>query len=342
MLPTAEKQRHQPMQILLDRLVFHARHGVMPQERTVGGRFEVSLRLDIDDRDAHPALCHDRLSGTADYAEMCRLIRCEMDSPSALIEHVAGRIARRVVRNFPTVRQVEVSVRKCTPPVGGFDGAGAEVRHILRRQLVAWDFDGTIADTSAGIVRTMQATFRQLGLPQPEPQSVCATIGLPLVESIGLLSKLNGDALTQAASLYHELFETVGTTGITLFPGVAETLRRQHEAGFFVAVATSRGHISTESLCRRLGILDCIDAVMACEDVSAHKPDPAPVLELCRRFHVQPADTTVVGDTTFDMEMGLRAHATRRVGVGWGNHTLRQLTEAGATDCVIRAEDIEP
>lgn len=329
------------MQIFLDRLVFHAFHGLLPQERTVGGRFEVSLCLDIDDSEAHDALCHDQLDGTADYAGVCRLVRREMEMPSALIEHVAGRIARRVVREYPVVRQAEVRVRKCTPPISGFDGAGAEVRYTLRRRLVAWDFDGTIADTSAGIVRTMQATFSQLGLPLPEPQAVCATIGLPLAESITMLSGLEGEALARAVALYHELFETVGTDGITLFPRVGEVIRRQHEAGLFVAVATSRGHVSAESLCKHLGIYSYLDGIVACEDVAAHKPDPAPVLELCRRFHVCPADTTVVGDTTYDMEMGLRACAARRVGVGWGNHTLQQLAEAGATEVVARAEEIK-
>lgn len=322
------------MEICLDRLSFHARHGVLPQERETGGHFLVSLRLQIDEADAADALAADRLEGTVNYAEVYDLVRREMEQPSALLERVAARLAAALVRRFSKLREVEVEVTKRTPPIAGFDGAGIRVVHRLRRSLTAWDFDGTIADTSAGIVRTMTATFGQMGWRVPSPAEICATIGLPLLDSIERLAGVSGEELRRAADCYHDLFEQIGTEGVTLFPGVADEMARQHALGRFVGIATSRGHASADALCRRLGIRDYVDHIVACEDVAAHKPDPAPVLRLCELTHVCPADVTVIGDTTFDIEMGRNAGVGRCIGVGWGNHTPDQLRAAGA-DLVV-------
>ena len=69
---------------------------------------------------------------------------------------------------------------------------------------------------------------------------------------------------------------------------------------------------------------------MACEDVTHSKPHAEPVLTLCRLTHTLPADTIVIGDTTFDIGMGCNARAGQCLGVVWGNHTAEALKQAGA------------
>ena len=132
----------------------------------------LSLVLHIDGRNAHHALCHDELGGTINYAEVYDIVGREMKQPSQLIERVAARVARCLLRHFFTLRQVDVEVTKCVPPIPGFDGEGVTARYSLRRQLVAWDFDGTIADTSRGIVQTMTETFRRMGWAVPSDEAI--------------------------------------------------------------------------------------------------------------------------------------------------------------------------
>lgn len=326
------------LQITLPQLRFHANHGVLPQEREVGGDFIVSLCLYIDQVDAHQALFHDQLSATINYAEVYDLVRSEMQQPSQLLEHVVARIARRLIHTYAILRQVDVSLTKCAPPIAGFDGQGVSVSYTQRREMTVWDFDGTIADTSGGILRTMHATFDAMHFAQPTDAAICATIGLPLLTSIAQLASLPIDdaRVQRAVDTYHVLFEQVGVTGITLFEGVADEMQRQHDEGQFVTIATSRGHQSVDELCQRLGIRQYIDHIVACEDVATHKPDPTPVIRLCELTHVLPADTTVIGDTTYDIEMGRNAHVGNCWGVSWGNHTTEQLLQAGA-DKVITA-----
>lgn len=322
--------------ITLNNMRFHAHHGVLPQERETGADFRLSLTLNIDAADAHGALCHDQLESTINYAEVFALAKEEMAQPSALLEHVVHRLARRLIRSYKVLREVTVALTKCVPPITGYDAQGVTVTHTLRRTLVAWDFDGTIADTSEGIVHTMTATFERMGWPMPSRTAICATIGLPLIKSIEQLLPEGTDAVQveKGVALYKELFEMVGTLNITRFDGVKEEMQRQSERGNFVAIATSRGHQSVKELCGTLGLLPYIDHIVACEDVATHKPDPTPVLRLCEMTNVLPVDTTVIGDTTYDIEMGLNAGAAHLLGVAWGNHSPEQLKKAGATAIV--------
>lgn len=104
------------MKILLEKMRFHAFHGVMPEETIVGGEYEVGIVLDTD---FSKAMETDDLEGTINYAIVFDLVRQEMHIPSKLIEHVAGRIMKSVKQNFPQVEAIEVRVSKLNPPVNG-------------------------------------------------------------------------------------------------------------------------------------------------------------------------------------------------------------------------------
>ncbi len=323
--------------ITLKAMRFHAHHGVMEQETLIGGEFEVNLKLQIDAAQAHDALYADQLSSTINYATAYELVKQEMAKPSQLLEHVAARIAHSLIRSFRLLREVEVEVSKLVPPIPGFDAQGVSVSYKQRREMVVWDFDGTIADTSRGIVCTMTRTFELCGFSVPTPEAICRTIGLPLTTSIAQLAGLaeGSDEVERAVATYKEIFDQIGRLGVELFDGVALEMRRQHERGQFVCIATSRGHDSVDDMCQTLGIRSYIDHIVACEDVSTHKPDPTPVLVLYDKTNVLPEDTTVIGDTTFDIEMGRNAKAAHCIGVAWGNHEVEQLLKAGADRVVF-------
>lgn len=111
--------------ITLDRMKFHARHGVLEQERRVGNTFEVSLRLDYPFADA---MASDRLDATLNYAEVYEVVKREMAEPSQLLEHVAGRIRTALLREFPLISGGFIRIEKCRPPIPGITGsAGVEV-----------------------------------------------------------------------------------------------------------------------------------------------------------------------------------------------------------------------
>lgn len=113
------------MTIFISGLRVYAFHGVLPQERLVGGDYLVDVRVDYSHSLATES---DRVEDTLDYSRLHRLIDEEMAIPSALLEHVAGRITRRVQRDFPGMNSVWVRITKVNPPMGAAcQGAGVEL-----------------------------------------------------------------------------------------------------------------------------------------------------------------------------------------------------------------------
>ena len=101
--------------ITLDNLRFYAYHGAEPQEAIVGAWFTVTVAIKAD---VTKAILTDDLNGTINYAKVADVIKAQMQIRSALLEHVAGRIAQSLLNEFPTLQSVTVTVRKENPPVG--------------------------------------------------------------------------------------------------------------------------------------------------------------------------------------------------------------------------------
>ena len=101
--------------IELKNMNFHAFHGVMEQERKVGNSYTIDLKLFLDLSDA---MRSDELNDTVSYADVWEAVRKEMDIPSSLLEHVAGRIISVLKNNFPRIRSVEIRLAKKNPPMG--------------------------------------------------------------------------------------------------------------------------------------------------------------------------------------------------------------------------------
>jgi dihydroneopterin aldolase len=102
--------------VSLEGLAFFARHGFYEEERKLGNRYEVDIAVETP---LENAALHDELAGTVNYEGLYRIVREEMEKPSKLLEHVAGRILERTCREFPAIHAVEVSISKFNPPVGG-------------------------------------------------------------------------------------------------------------------------------------------------------------------------------------------------------------------------------
>ena len=109
--------------ICLHEVRFYAFHGVMPQERRVGGEFLDSVKVGYP---LEKAMSSDDVADTLNYAELYELVKKEMMQPSSLLEHVMGRIVEAIEKAFPEVTSVEVKIKKVNPPMGS-DSNGAEV-----------------------------------------------------------------------------------------------------------------------------------------------------------------------------------------------------------------------
>ena len=100
--------------ITLTGLRFYAYHGAEPQEAIVGSWYTVDVSMQTD---ATQAILTDELGGTINYAKVTDIIKAQMEIRSALLEHVAGRIANALITNFPSIESLTLTVCKEHPPV---------------------------------------------------------------------------------------------------------------------------------------------------------------------------------------------------------------------------------
>ena len=109
----------------------HAYHGVLPQEGVVGGNYVINLKLGYD---ITIAMTSDDVADTLNYAEVYGVLKEEMAQPSALLEHVGGRIVKRILRQWPQVIEIDLDLMKENPPMGAdCDGAGIQI-HLINNK----------------------------------------------------------------------------------------------------------------------------------------------------------------------------------------------------------------
>lgn len=111
--------------IFINNLRLYAYHGVMPQERKVGGWFLVTIHITYN---FLHAMASDVVTDTISYADICELIKKEMAKPSQLLEHVSGRIVNSILNKFPNTEAIRIQIVKENPPMGAnCDGAGVNL-----------------------------------------------------------------------------------------------------------------------------------------------------------------------------------------------------------------------
>ena len=187
-----------------------------------------------------------------------------------------------------------------------------------------FDFDGTLADTSEGILHTEEAMLRQMGLPMGEPAQMRQGIGLPLRDSIRVGCRIEESRLDEAVTTYRSLFNEVALQYIVAFPGVKETLEYLSEKGYIMGIATSRSRNSLVYLLDKMEIAPFFQELCSVDCTERHKPEPDQTLYLLEKFGVSGDDTLVIGDTIYDLMMA-RGAGCHTCGVSYGNHTKEQL-----------------
>lgn len=111
--------------LFIEGMEFYAHHGCFEQERVIGTWFKVDLYLYTDTEQAQQT---DDLSATVNYAEVYSKVKEEMAISSKLMEHVARRIANRILSDYPAVEELKIKLQKLNPPLGEkIHSAGVEL-----------------------------------------------------------------------------------------------------------------------------------------------------------------------------------------------------------------------
>lgn len=207
-------------------------------------------------------------------------------------------------------------------------------------RIVIFDFDGTLGDTKKVIINTMQATIKELGLPERTDAECQAVIGLPLKAVPEILFPEVDMPGEKYENVYRRLFAGYNEEGsVKLFPHVMETLEELRGKRIMMTIASSRSHATLATYVNDLGLRDTISYVIGAENVKHPKPASDPVDKTLMIFSLNPDTCIVVGDTVYDIQMGKNA-GCRTIGVSYGNGTREQLLDAGADYVIDDIQDL--
>ncbi|MDA9003898.1 HAD-IA family hydrolase [bacterium] len=193
----------------------------------------------------------------------------------------------------------------------------------MRYPLLVFDWDGTLSDSTAKVVRAMTRAITELGYPAKPPNSIMHTIGLGLDEAIEVLysalSKVERDALKAAFIVNHRGDDCEPD----FYPDVLATLYDLKASGYTLCVATGKSRVGLDRLLSYHAVTELFSA-SRCADETRSKPAPQMLTELLSHTGFEASEAIMVGDTSFDMIMA-QCIGMPRIAVSFGAHAVDQL-----------------
>ena len=192
------------------------------------------------------------------------------------------------------------------------------MQRTLTFDLIAFDWDGTLFDSTKIIVRCIQAAVRDVGGTVPSDEAAAYVIGLGLMQALAHAAPdVPQDKYPELGARYRHHYIT-HQNDISLFDGVLPLLAALKARGHTLAVATGKSRHGLDEALQAVELKDRFDGSRTADE-TAGKPQPRMLDELMKQFGVKPDRTLMIGDTTHDLQMALNAGCAS-VGVSYGAH----------------------
>ena len=188
----------------------------------------------------------------------------------------------------------------------------------LNFDLIAFDWDGTLFDSTQFIVRSIQLAVADVGGTVPSNEAASYVIGLGLMEALAYAAPDVPEARYPELGKRYRHHYAVHQNDITLFEGVVPLLLDLKERGHLLTVATGKSRRGLDEALQAVELKGCFDSSRTADE-TAGKPHPRMLHELMSEFGVKPERTLMIGDTTHDLQMALNAGCPS-VGVSYGAH----------------------
>ncbi|PRZ45160.1 HAD-IA family hydrolase [Tritonibacter scottomollicae] len=195
-------------------------------------------------------------------------------------------------------------------------------------RLILFDVDGTLVDSQGTIVACMTEAFVAEGLEPPQRAAILSIVGLSLPQALAQLAAAQTVPVQEAlVAGYKRAYQAArlreGAAHSPLYPGARAALDTLHAVPeYLLGVATGKSQRGLDALIEGHDLTMFVTRQVA--DHHPSKPHPSMILTAMSETGIPPADTVMIGDTTFDMEMG-RAAGVTTIGVDWGYHAAAHL-----------------
>ncbi len=184
--------------------------------------------------------------------------------------------------------------------------------------LIAFDWDGTLFDSTAIIVRCIQAAVRDVGGREPTQEAASYVIGMALMQALAHAAPDVPPALYPQLGERYRHHYLNSQHDIALFQGVLPLLSDLKARNHWLTVATGKSRRGLDEALQHVDLHGLFDGSRTADE-TAGKPSPLMLNELMREFGVDPQRTLMIGDTTHDLQMAANAGCPS-VGVSYGAH----------------------
>ncbi len=209
---------------------------------------------------------------------------------------------------------------------------------------VLFDLDGTLTDSREGICKSVQHAFVKLGRPAPGLKELECFIGPPLKTSFREFYNIVGEEADRGVAFYRERYSVVGKYENMPYEGIADMLAAVREAGYVLAVASSKPELYVEDILKHFNLYNYFHHVVG-SDMEGKRGEKEDVIEeVFRRMEIDEAErkaaAIMVGDRHFDIN-GAKHFGLDSIGVTYGFAKENELQEAGATYVVDTVKELQ-
>jgi phosphoglycolate phosphatase len=188
----------------------------------------------------------------------------------------------------------------------------------VRFDLIVFDWDGTLFDSTGLITRCIQDACTDVGAPRPSDRDAAYVIGLGLADALRHVAPGLPEARYPELGARYRHHYVARQDELSLFPGTLAMLRALKARHRWLGVATGKGRRGLDDALAHAQLKGLFDGTRTADE-TASKPNPLMLLELMREFGCEPERTLMIGDTTHDLQLAANA-GTPSVAVAFGAH----------------------
>lgn len=209
---------------------------------------------------------------------------------------------------------------------------------IRRFELIVFDWDGTLMDSTAIIARAIQSSAQDMDLPVPTDEMARHVIGLGLHDALATaVPELPRERYAEMSARYKYHY-LLNSRSLFLFEGIVELLQQLKSRDHLLAVATGKSRTGLNSAFALSGLEPLFHA-SRCADECFSKPHPQMLEELMEEFAIAPQATLMIGDTSHDLQMAKNAGVSA-VAVTYGAHGRAALELENPAACCDTVKDL--
>ena len=210
----------------------------------------------------------------------------------------------------------------------------------MDKQLLIFDFDGTLIDSVPDLADATNAMLTTLGKETYPIDSIRNWVGngsRMLVERalVGQVEVLEGELTVEEADhaeqVFFEAYNNISGSKTVAYPDVDSGLKKLKDAGYILALVTNKPIRFVPKILQSFGWQDLFAEVLGGDSLPVKKPDPAPLLHVCNALNINPAQAVMIGDSRNDILAGQNANMDT-LGLSYGYNYGQDIRELNPTE----------